>query len=137
MFRLIFRLLKLKLVQQELRDDRWDAGDRVGLVVRPARCPRRTRVGKPIDMVEGGQAARRLSPPSALTPRAQATCVGRHLAAQLIPFISPCRTRVRESGYDHTDERWGYRVAHKIIPESGSFHVPIPAPARSAVLAHT
>ena len=46
MFRLIFRLLKLKLVQQELRDDRWDAGDRVGLVVRPARCPRRTRVGK-------------------------------------------------------------------------------------------
>ena len=41
----MFRLLKLKLVQQELRD-RWDAGDRVGLVVRPARCPRRTRVGK-------------------------------------------------------------------------------------------
>ena len=45
MFRLMFRLLKLKPVQQELRD-RWDAGDRVGLVVRPARCPRRTRVGK-------------------------------------------------------------------------------------------
>ena len=45
MFRLMFRLLKLKLVQQELRD-RWDAGDRVGLVVRPAKYPRRTRVGK-------------------------------------------------------------------------------------------
>ena len=113
MFRLIFRLLKLKLVQQELRDDRWDAGDRVGLVVRPARCPRRTRVGKLSIWLRVGscvQAARRLSPPSALTPRAQATCVGRHLAAQLIPFISPCRTRVRESGYDHTDGPWAWRL---------------------------
>ena len=76
MFRLMFRLLKLKLVQQELRD-RWDAGDRVGLVVRPARCPRRTRVGKLSIWLRVGscvQAARRLSPPSALTPRAQATC---------------------------------------------------------------
>ena len=64
MFRLIFRLLKLKLVQQELRDDRWDAGDRVGLVVRPARCPRRTRVGKLSIWLRVGscvQAARRLS----------------------------------------------------------------------------
>ena len=63
MFRLIFRLLKLKLVQQELRDDRWDAGDRVGLVVRPARCPRRTRVGKLSIWLRVGscvQAARRL-----------------------------------------------------------------------------
>ena len=62
MFRLIFRLLKLKLVQQELRD-RWDAGDRVGLVVRPARCPRRTRVGKLSIWLRVGscvQAARRL-----------------------------------------------------------------------------
>ena len=94
MFRLMFRLLKLKLVQQELRD-RWDAGDRVGLVVRPARCPRRTRVGKLSIWLRVGscvQAARRLRSAVGAYASRSGYVVGRHLAAQLIPFISPCRT---------------------------------------------
>ena len=112
MFRLMFRLLKLKLVQQELRD-RWDAGDRVGLVVRPARCPRRTRVGKLSIWLRVGscvQAARRLRSAVGAYASRSGYVVGRHLAAQLIPFISPCRTRVRESGYDHTDGPWALRL---------------------------
>ena len=111
MFRLMFRLLKLKLVQQELRD-RWDAGDRVGLVVRPARCPRRARVGKLSIWLRVGscvQAARRLRSAVGAYASRSGYVVGRHLAAQLIPFISPCRTRVRESGYDHTDGPWALR----------------------------
>ena len=55
------------------------------------------------------QAARRLRSAVGAYASHSGYVVGRHLAAHLIPFISPCRTRVRESGYDHTDGPWALR----------------------------